>query len=229
MSAQRAEQSILSTDSVWNRRHTDGAEISHSLYNMTIGLVLAWGFGVNYVMVQVLPAEAILGINMWVFLIGYFVCAMVGTWIYSSSDNPVVSFAGYNLVVFPLGLLMVRFLHFYPPEVISQAFLATGLVTCAMMVLSMMFPKFFISIGRGLFVAFMVAMVVEIGFFFISGAVPPIFDWIFVVIFSCYIGYDWVRAQLLPKTLDNAVDCAASLYVDIVILFLRLVSIMGRR
>ena len=182
-----------------------------------------------YVMIQVIPAEAILSINQWIFLIGYLVCIFAGTWVYTKSDNPAVSFIGYNLVVFPLGLLLVRFLHFFPADVISQAFMTTALVTCAMMVLSMLFPKFFISIGRGLFVAFMVAFVVEIGFMLITGTSPPIFDWIFVMIFSGYIGYDWVRAQLLPKTLDNAVDCAAALYVDIVLLFMRLVRVFGRR
>ena len=50
-----------------------------------------------------------------------------------------------------------------------------------------------------------------------------------MAIFSGYIGYDWARAQALPKTLDNAVDCAAALYVDIVILFLRLLRMFARR
>ena len=85
------------------------------------------------------------------------------------------------------------------------------------------------SLGRGLFIAFIVAFVAEIAMYFITGSVPPIFDWIFVVIFSGYIGYDWVRAQMVPKTVDNAIDCAAALYVDIAILFLRLVRIFGRR
>lgn len=220
---------MLSTDTVWKRRELVGTEISPGMYNLTIGLTLAWGFGLNYVMVKTLSAEALLDINVWVFLIGFFACVFAGTWIYSKSDNPAISFGGYTLVVIPLGLLLVRFLHFYDADVIGQAFLTTGLITCAMMTLSMAFPKFFLSIGRGLFVAFITAFLVELGVFLFTGSVPPIFDWIFVVIFSCYIGYDWVRAQRLPKTVDNAVDCAAALYVDIVILFMRLVRIFGRR
>ena len=90
-------------------------------------------------------------------------------------------------------------------------------------------PKFFLSIGRGLFVAFLAAFVVELGFFFITGSAPALFDWLFVGIFSGYIGYDWARAQRLPKTLDNAVDAAAALYVDIVNLFIRLLQIFSRR
>ena len=220
---------MLSTDSVWDRRELTGEAISDAGYNLTIGLVLTWGFGVNYLMVQNVPAEAILGINHWIFLIGYIASIFAGTWLYSSSDNPAVSFAGYNLIVVPLGLVLVRFLYFFEPAVIEQAFLATGLVTASMMILSMMYSKFFLSIGRGLFVALIVAFLVEIGMGIFTGSFPPIFDWIFVLIFSGYIGYDWARAQKLPKTLDNAVDSAAALYVDIVILFMRLVRIFGRR
>ena len=222
---------MLSTRSVWDRRNleADDAEISASAYNMAIGLVLTWGLGINALMVAKIPAEVILGINHWVFLIGYLASVFFGTWLYVSSKKPIVSFVGYNFVVIPLGLLLVRFLYFFPADVISKAFVATAGVTVMMMLASMMYPKFFLSIGRTLFMAFIAAFVVELIAYFVTGSVPPIFDWIFVVIFSGYIGYDWARAQHLPKTLDNAVDAAAALYVDIVILFIRLVRIFGRR
>ncbi|MBT7579493.1 MAG: hypothetical protein HN633_12065, partial [Candidatus Marinimicrobia bacterium] len=48
-------------------------------------------------------------------------------------------------------------------------------------------------------------------------------------IFCGYIGYDWGRANQIPKTLDNAVDSAAALYMDIINLFLRVLRILGRR
>ena len=48
------------------------------------------------------------------------------------------------------------------------------------------------------------------------------------IIFCGYIGYDWGRANNIPKTYDNAVDCAAALYMDIIIFFLRILRIMGR-
>ena len=220
---------MLSTDSVWDRRVASGEQISHGMYNLVIGLCLVWGFGLNYIMVQTLDAEVLLAINPWVFLIGYMACAFIGTAIYAKSDVPAISFAGYTLVVLPLGLLMVRVLYFYDADVIAQAFLTTGLATCGITVAAMSFPSFFLSLGRGLFIALIVAIVAELGVYLFTGSAPPIFDWIFVVIFSGYIGYDWVRAQMVPKTVDNAIDCAAALYVDIAILFLRLVRIFGRR
>jgi FtsH-binding integral membrane protein len=58
---------------------------------------------------------------------------------------------------------------------------------------------------------------------------PSLLDGLFVLIFSGYIGYDWARANQLPKTLDNAIDASAALYLDIVNLFLRILRLLSRR
>jgi FtsH-binding integral membrane protein len=64
---------------------------------------------------------------------------------------------------------------------------------------------------------------------FVLGIHHGIIDWIVVVIFCGYVGVDWGRANQIPKTVDNAVDSAAALYMDIINLFLRIVRILGRR
>ena len=56
-----------------------------------------------------------------------------------------------------------------------------------------------------------------------------VMDYIMVLIFSGYVGYDWSKAQIFPKTLDNAIDSAADIYVDIVNLFIRILRIMGKK
>ena len=53
-------------------------------------------------------------------------------------------------------------------------------------------------------------------------------DYILVVIFSGYIGYNWSKAQAYPKTIDNAIDSAASIYIDIINIFIRLLRIIER-
>ncbi|MEE2751177.1 MAG: Bax inhibitor-1 family protein [Myxococcota bacterium] len=221
--------SMLSTETVWNRRAATGDIVDARTYNLTIGAVLLWGFFLNYWMVQLVPVEVVQGIPPLLFLIGYVVCVIAGTSVYQGSDDPVVSFLGYNLLVVPLGLILVGMLPMYPSAVIAEAFLATGAITTLMMFLAAGNPKFFLSIGRGLMVALICAVVVEFGFFIFTGRSPSILNWAMIAIFSGYIGYDWARAQSLPKTLDNAVDCAAALYVDIVILFMRLLRAFSRR
>ena len=54
-------------------------------------------------------------------------------------------------------------------------------------------------------------------------------DWIAAGLFSLYIGFDLYRSQQFPKTLDNAVDCALDIYLDIANLFIRLLRVMSRR
>ena len=55
-----------------------------------------------------------------------------------------------------------------------------------------------------------------------------IYDFLVAALFSLYIGYDWARANQCQKTLDNAVDLATSLYLDIINLFVRILSILSR-
>ena len=75
----------------------------------------------------------------------------------------------------------------------------------------------------------MVGLLAQLGLMLFGMGVPTIVDGLFVLIFSGYIGYDWARANRLPKTLDNAIDSAAALYLDIINLFLRLLRLMRRR
>jgi FtsH-binding integral membrane protein len=71
-------------------------------------------------------------------------------------------------------------------------------------------------------------IIIELIAIFFFGGSPAIIDWIVVLIFCGYIGYDWGRANQIPKTYDNAVDSAAALYMDIINLFLRILRILGR-
>ena len=98
-----------------------------------------------------------------------------------------------------------------------------------MMVLGSLFPQFFAKIAGALTIALLIVIVVELVEIFIFKMHHGIIDWIVVVIFCGYVGYDWGRANQILKTLDNAVDSAASLYMDIINLFLRILRIMGRR
>jgi FtsH-binding integral membrane protein len=223
---------MLSTETVWNRRQTNDEIVSDSTYNLTIGLVLMWGFALNFLMVENIdpaPIMAFRASSPWIFMGLYFVSIIAGTMIYTKSDSPGMSFVGYNFVVLPLGMVLVAMLPAFDSAVISKAFMATGCITGVMMMLGAAYPKAFLSIGRALFIALIATIVVEVALMIFTGSVPGFFDWIVVLIFAGYIGYDWARAQSLPKTLDNAVDCAASLYVDIVILFMRLLRVFSRR
>ena len=98
-----------------------------------------------------------------------------------------------------------------------------------MMCLGTIFPEFFRKISGALTIALLLVIVVELVEIFVFGIHHGVLDWIVVLIFCGYIGYDWGRANQIPKTLDNAIDSAAALYMDIINLFLRILRILGRK
>jgi FtsH-binding integral membrane protein len=214
---------------VFDRTTTTATEISASLYNAIIGVTLSIGFFINYLMVKYIPVESIMSINPWVFFIGYFVCCFAGISLFTKSDSPPVSFLGYLMVVAPFGLIINMVVGRYSSDVVMNAIQATGTITVVMMLLGTMYPGFFKSIARGLTIALLCTIVVELVMVFVFKTQSSIIDWIVVLIFCGYIGYDWARANHIPRTVDNAIDSAASLYMDIINLFLRLVRIIGRR
>jgi FtsH-binding integral membrane protein len=214
---------------VFKRTHSNAAELGPSMYNLVIGLTLAWGFAINWYMVKTIDPQWLASINFVVFLLAYFALCFLGVYLFNSSENPLVSFAGYNLVVIPFGLVINIVVSQYDPTLVVEAIRVTALVTFSMMVLGSIFPAFFQKIVGALTVALLLVIVVELVEIFIFGIHHGIIDWIVVLIFCGYIGYDWGRANAIPKTLDNAIDSAAALYMDIINLFIRILRIMGRR
>lgn len=214
---------------VFKRTHSNAPELGLSMYNLVIGLTLAWGFAINWYMVKTIDLQWLASINFVVFLLAYFALCFLGVYLFNSSEKPLVSFAGYNLVVIPFGLVINIVVSQYDPTLVIEAIRVTALVTFSMMVLGSLFPAFFQKIVGALTVALLLVIVVELIEIFVFGIHHGIIDWIVVLIFCGYIGYDWGRANAIPKTLDNAVDSAAALYMDIINLFIRILRIMGRK
>lgn len=199
--------------------------LSERTYNLVIGACLLYGFIVNALMVKYL-SPFFLDLNPLVLIIGYFVLAIAGIFM-SRSTKPAISFLGYNFVVVPVGALLAVCLPAYSMSHIFTAIVITGIVVAVMMLLATLFPNLFTRMGTALFIALSVSLLAEIiAMLFSFGG--DLFNWIFVVIFSLYIGYDWYRAQQFPKSLDNAIDCVLDLYLDIINLFLRILEIISR-
>ena len=204
--------------------------LNEQTYNLVLGLVVAYGIIMNIILCNCFP-NILEYISPAALYIIYFICALAGILISNFSHNALISFLGYNLVVIPIGMVISATLTYYGgvnSDVVSQAFLYTACMTAVMIVISILKPSLFQHLGKYLFVTL---IAVSIGSFigiFIEG-VWVVTSWISAVLFSFYIGYDMYRAQQYSKTLDNAVDCAVDIYLDIANLFLRLLSIFGRK
>ncbi len=208
---------------------SSGREISIHAYNLIIGLVLCWGFLANWWMIENIPTEAILRVPRLLFFVFYFISAFFGIFLFTKSSSALVSFIGYNFVVLPFGFVLNLVLSRYSPDIVIEAVQITGAVTVVMMLMGTFFPNFFSEIFGALSVALIALIITEWVAYFFFNADRSIFDWIAVAIFCGYIGYDWGRSNQIPKTVDNAVDSAAALYMDIISLFIRILRILGRR
>lgn len=209
-----------------------GDQISVRRYNAVMLLTLLWGFLVNTVMVYyfAIPIMRLLsGVGpLWIF-IGYFVLAIAGIAISARSTNPWISFLGYNLLVLPIGVLLCLILPGIPVAIVTKALLLTGIVTATMTLLGLVVPNVFLGMGRTLFIALIVGILAELVATFLFHYTGTAFDWLFVVLFSGYIGYDVAKSQIYPKTVDNAVDCALDIYLDIINIFIRLLALLSRK
>jgi FtsH-binding integral membrane protein len=157
-----------------------------------------------------------------VFIIAYFASCLLGVWMFNTSTDPAVSFTGYNLVVVPFGLIVNLVVSRYDPDVVLQAVETTALVTVGMMTLGSLFPRLFAAARGSLAIALLLTLAIQVTRVMLFHWDPSLYDWVIVVVFCGYIGYDWGRAQRIPPTVDNAIDSAAEIYMDVINLFLRI-------
>ena len=212
----------------------DAGGIPVTKYNLILGGTLLWGFLANALICFFTRNMALIDYAVPI-LIGYIVLALVGV-LMTRSRSATVSFVGYNLVVIPLGFVLSLFISEFEPLMVATVFFETAAVTLTMMLLSLIFPRLFLSMGRALGMTLLIVIVVELVIsvvMYATGAfndnVFLLIDGIIVVVFSLYIGYDWAVAQQRHRSVDAAVDSACALYLDVINLFIRLLSIMGRR
>lgn len=203
--------------------------IDRQKYNMIMGGVVIYGLIINLILCKMVP-NVYEYINPIAFLILYLALAIGGTVISAKSSNPAVSFLGYNMVVVPSGLVVSMAVQLYgglESEIVSQAFLYTLCITGIMIAASMLWPSVFETIGKYLIFGLIAVLIGSVIGMFFSGGFTAM-SWLGALIFSAYIGYDFYRAQQYTPTLDNAIDCALDIYLDIINLFLRLLRILGR-
>ena len=208
----------------------DDEIISTRLYNLVMRAVVLYGLVANAI-ISSFGDKIALNLNPLVIIIGYFVLSIVGMIISRKSNNAFISFLGYNLVCLPLGLVISISIYAYggiSSQPVQMAFIYTIAITVIMVLAAVAFPNFFAKIGKALFIGLISIAIVGIVTIFVQG-MGYIYSIAVAALFSLYIGYDFYRSQQFAKTVDNAVDCALDIYLDIVNLFLALLRIFGNR
>ena len=209
--------------------YSEGELVSDRTYNGVLLGVLLWGLLAN-VLLCTFVHDLYSHISPTAFLIGYFLCAIVGITVSRKSRSHWVSFLGYNLVVVPVGLLLSAVVEAYggvSASIVSDAFLYTLLIAVGISGAALAFPKLFEKLG-GMLAGILFGLIICEVVLLILGRDQQMTCWIAAGLFSVYLGYDVYRSQQFPKTLDNAVDSALDIYLDAVNLFIRILSILAR-
>ncbi len=153
----------------------------------------------------------------------------------AKSTNPLVSLLGYGLVVVPFGLSMGPIVAMYTAASVVKVLAVTTGMVVGLGVIGAVYPKSLESWGVFLIGALLVLILAQFVTIIlaafglnVSGAMTAL-DWIGVGIFSLLVVYDLNRAMRVERTHDNAIDCAVGIYLDFINIFIRLLSIMGKR
>lgn len=198
--------------------------ISDRTFMGSIAGFIGYGLVLTYIMASffapVVPSMGFLiGVGLVLPIIGCFI---------AMSDNLPLSFIGYNMIVIPIGLCLGPIANLVSPTIVQDAALITAIITGLMMFAGYTYPNLFKNLGGVLFYSLLGLVVVRILQMFIPAlAGLTIIDYLAAGIFSLYIGYDMYRASTVGRTYTNALHIAVSLYLDIINLFLTLVSIFS--
>lgn len=218
------------SSSVWNR-DSGYDEMDERTF---IGAVS--GFTASGLVLAAVVADACLKWQpgMAEFLLVGLGIPIVGICLSIFSNNWFVSLIGYALVVTGLGAISGPSVAMLESSVVMNALLATAGTTVVMSVIGIVYPKSLAHWGGWLFGLLTVLLFVRIGQAIMAGygyastvGGYPLVDYLAAILFCAYIIFDWNRAMRVPKTLDNAVDCAVALFLDIINLFWTLVQIFS--
>lgn len=213
---------------VWEDTAENG-EISRRGFFFNIGAFLTYGFILTFI-IGLFTADINVHKYQIALIITSIVSSFAGILISAKSDKPLFSFIGFNLVVLGTAIILGPIVNIYAKHyegVVSQAIFLTAIITFVQGFTGVLIPDFYKKIGGALFIGLLALVIIRlIGLF-----IPALnFGWLSYIaagIFALYIGYDFYRASVIRPTVDNAIDIAISLYLDIINLFLELLKILA--
>ncbi len=167
-----------------------------------------------------------------VALIGSFVLTIVGIVLMSvgkKKQSVGLSLAGYTVFSLTFGVTVSLVLERYSIGTITYAFGITACISGIFLVAGVTFPEFFSRIGGILCLGLIATIVVEFVAVVFFHASQTIFDYIVIVLFCGFLGYDSYLMSSDRPTVPNAIFHASNIYLDIVNILLRVLDILDNR
>lgn len=211
-------------------------QLSPRMFNFIVSGLIFLGFcvmglGTYYTGSMAFARMMATGSGALGFIVGTLVGTVVGIVVMSAGakrQSSAISLVGYAVFAASFGLMSSTALIAYDLPTINTAFAATAAITAVFGVLGVTFPQFFKRVSGVLCGVLFALLVVEIVLAF-AGVSQTITDYIVVVVFAGFIGYDTYRATQVEPTLPNAVMAATDLFLDIINVFIRILDIVGNR
>lgn len=223
----------FSTD-VWERRSSrafENSEISANAFNLIFALTTVYGM-IMYGALAAFCQNA--HFNIW-STIGIIIVTFAGCFV-AASEVPVMNLLGLSMISGGLGAISGPFIAQYKVASVVEIAAMTVIITLILGAIGTLYPKSLENWGMLLFSLLLALIVAQIVFplmYALAGlpltGLRTMLDWAGVLLFSAYIVYDFNRAQFVEKTVDNAMDCGISVFLDIANLFIRLLELFGQK
>lgn len=211
-------------------------QLSPRMFNLVVSGLIFLGFcvmglGTYFTGTMTFARMMYSGSGAMGFIFGTLIGTVVGIFVMSagaSRQSTAMSLIGYALFASTFGLMSSTALIAYDLPTINTAFAATAAITVVFGALGVTFPNLFKRISGVLCGALLGLLLVEI-VLAIAGIPQTITDYLVVIVFAGFIGFDTYQATQVEPTLPNAVMAATNLFLDIINVFVRILQIVGNR
>lgn len=205
-------------------------ELGARAYNLCIGISVFIGLLITAVTTYLLKDSV--GMMFYahplIFSILYLVVSLSASQIAINTENEMVSVIGHVVIAIATGALLSSCIPYEKMSVLLNAAITTGVILAVMITVATAFPGMFLGFGKVLLTSLFALIIGETIMYFIFGVSPAIIDVIAIGIFTVYIGYDWQKGLEYPKTLKFAIITTISIYLDLINIFIRLVSLTSK-
>ncbi len=200
-------------------------KVSLREFNILTGIVMLWGIVLASV-TAMFGGDYFSKWNVWLFMLAFLAVFIVGLAVMNRSDEPLISFLGYSLATAAVGSLLGVALK--GAEVCIEHTLAIIAIAILVMIVVVAFiPEILLVKERAITLALLAAAAaVVLAWIFKLGT----FSWWDAIIaagLTVCIGYVWAKGQRRQRTIDQAVDSGAGLYLGVLKLFLKAVGAEG--
>ncbi len=223
---QKARKWYEPAPSVWQR--TQGRdEITASTFNLIFAMSTIYGLAV-YGRFALLFLDAQLG--LWSVL-GLMAIAVAGAPV-AASQNPWANVLGLTMTAGGFGSITGLILSEYNLTSVIDIATATILVSVVIGTVGWLLPRS-LEHWAGLLLVGLFALntaYVLLPWVAITAPVDALsqrLEWAGIALFSAYLLFDFNRAQHVPKTVHNAMDCGMAVFLDVINVFIRLLSLYG--